>query len=794
MGKCFKGLRRALSVFMTVVVVMGSIPADAFAQMPNEEERQVEPAEEVLDQTTGEDDLEAAGTQDEAIDVIAGQDERLVERPEAQLEVAEGPELAVEESADTSEGEALLAEEGASGEPEALSEPVVAQDSVEDDALEAIEGQADQGTSKTSKAATPVPISKAKAAKIAAQPYTGKAAKPAVSLTYGGTKLKAGTDYRVSYASNKKPGTATVTVAGRGNFAGTRTLKFKIVAPSVSYGVHRQTYGDQDDVANGVVAGTTGEGKRLEAVWISLGKQFPVAGGITYRTHVQTYGWQSWVRNGAVAGTRGKGKRLEAVQVKLTGKMAKKYDVWYRAHAQKVGWTAWARNGQACGTVGLGWRLEALQVLVRPKGQRAPGKVAGVTSNVPERYIGNPGVRYRALPAGGSWTKWASGSARGAGGGGAVCALQAKLGTSAPSGSLRSRLRVRGGSWSAWAKDGATSGDAAGTGADAVQMKLSGRAAVYFDVWYRVSASGLGWLGWARNGKSAGTGGSSRPVESIQVAILPKGASAPGPTNGPYRLLSVRKGLEAAEGSRSVTGFGGFEPSDVASDGISEAIDEIRKNGYDVGLIMMDLTSCKGVAYNCDGLFYGASSIKAPYITSVVSQNPEALTKYQYDIQQTLFYSWDYHYKQVYYGYGKDPMRTWCADSGARASIAESLPWAYYTARDLALMWGHSYVWYEKSEAVEELGTWCERPNISTIHDTLGGKYRTRSKGGWIAAGGRIVEGLNGGGPEFDVTDDGGIVYAKNGAYVMAIMSSIPADHGALHTLTAAIDAAHDEM
>ncbi|MBR3159166.1 MAG: hypothetical protein IKF14_08715, partial [Atopobiaceae bacterium] len=313
-------------------------------------------------------------------------------------------------------------------------------------------------------------------------------------------------------------------------------------------------------------------------------------------------------------------------------------------------------------------------------------------------------------------------------------------------------------------------------------------------VWYRVRVGDLGWLGWARNGKSAGTGGDSKPVEAIQVKIVPKGGAAPGPTKGRYRLLSVRTVLEQAEASRSVAGFGGYKPSDAVSDNIYNAIDEIRGKGYDIGFIMMDLTSCEGVAYNCDGLFYGASSIKAPYIASVVSQHPEALNSYQYDIQQTLFYSYDYHYKQVFYGYGKDPMRTWCEESGARPSIAESLPWAYYTARDLALMWAHNYLWYARSETVEKLGTWCERPNISTIHDTLGGKYRTRSKGGWIADGGRIVAGLNGGGPEFDVTDDGGIVYANNGAYVMAIMSSVPANHGALHTLTATIDAAHDEM
>lgn len=72
--------------------------------------------------------------------------------------------------------------------------------------------------------------------------------------------------------------------------------------------------------------------------------------------------------------------------------------------------------------------------------------------------------------------------------------------------------------------------------------------------------------------------------------------------------------------------------------------------------------------------------------------------------------------------------------------------------------------------------------------------YRTRSKGGWVSDGGATSPDVNGGGPLWDVTDDGGIVYAKNGAYVMAIMSSIPADHDSLHALTAAIDAAHSEM
>lgn len=59
--------------------------------------------------------------------------------------------------------------------------------------------------------------------------YTGKSLKPAVTVKNGSTKLKAGTDYTVSYSANKNLGTATVTVKGKGSYTGTVTKNFKIV-------------------------------------------------------------------------------------------------------------------------------------------------------------------------------------------------------------------------------------------------------------------------------------------------------------------------------------------------------------------------------------------------------------------------------------------------------------------------------------------------------------------------------------------------------------------------------------
>ncbi|SCW29947.1 Glucan-binding domain-containing protein (YG repeat) [Ruminococcaceae bacterium YRB3002] len=69
---------------------------------------------------------------------------------------------------------------------------------------------------------------------IPAQTYTGSAIKPAVTVKYNGNTLTSGTDYTVSYADNVNVGTATVTVTGRGTYAGTKTATFSIVANTSS--------------------------------------------------------------------------------------------------------------------------------------------------------------------------------------------------------------------------------------------------------------------------------------------------------------------------------------------------------------------------------------------------------------------------------------------------------------------------------------------------------------------------------------------------------------------------------
>ena len=65
---------------------------------------------------------------------------------------------------------------------------------------------------------------------IADQTYTGSAITPTVTVQDGSTVLTLGTDYTVAYSNNVNTGTATVTVTGMGNYSGTATANFTILA------------------------------------------------------------------------------------------------------------------------------------------------------------------------------------------------------------------------------------------------------------------------------------------------------------------------------------------------------------------------------------------------------------------------------------------------------------------------------------------------------------------------------------------------------------------------------------
>lgn len=89
-------------------------------------------------------------------------------------------------------------------------------------------GYTETTTTNRAKVRVTTPLSRATIGSIAAQTYTGKGITPSVTVKYNGITLTNGTDYTVSYSNHINPGTATVTITGKGYYTGSRVINFTI--------------------------------------------------------------------------------------------------------------------------------------------------------------------------------------------------------------------------------------------------------------------------------------------------------------------------------------------------------------------------------------------------------------------------------------------------------------------------------------------------------------------------------------------------------------------------------------
>lgn len=161
----------------------------------------------------------------------------------------------------------------------------------------------------------------------------------------------------------------------------------------VRYRVHIQTYGDQQGwVYNGAYAGTRNLSKRLEELQVQIVPKesknaSPKEASVSYRVHRQTYGWEPLdVSDGTVSGTTGQAKRLEGIQISVSGKYSG--SVKYQTQVQTYGWNGWKSDGLTAGTTGQAKRLEAIQIVLVKKTDKAPGATFnGVTSAVSACYV-----------------------------------------------------------------------------------------------------------------------------------------------------------------------------------------------------------------------------------------------------------------------------------------------------------------------------------------------------------------------------------------------------------------------
>ncbi|WKY46953.1 hypothetical protein Q5O24_11365 [Eubacteriaceae bacterium ES3] len=156
-------------------------------------------------------------------------------------------------------------------------------------------------------------------------------------------------------------------VMSSGVWAASETLETASTV-GVEYKTHIQDYGWESEwKEDGVLSGTVGQGKRLEALRIELTGNYPSDAEIQTYVHVQNYGDKGPFTMGQDAGTSGEGLRLERIRLVLKNLPA--YTLAYNVQVENYGWlrdeydtTDWFRSGEVAGTTGMGLRLEGIRI------------------------------------------------------------------------------------------------------------------------------------------------------------------------------------------------------------------------------------------------------------------------------------------------------------------------------------------------------------------------------------------------------------------------------------------------
>lgn len=232
----------------------------------------------------------------------------------------------------------------------------------------------------------------------------------------------------------------------------------------------------------------------------------------------------------------------------------------------------------------------------------------------------------------------------------------------------------------------------------------------------------------------------------------------------------------------------------AALDQLTQATRTIEDAGFEVGYVLLDVNTGMTVSYNADDTFYSASSIKGPFVTSVVEYElGDSVQSESRRIDAILVYSDNAAYDSFRSSYGSGSFARMVQASGAegmpshgandlieqaatsqRAGGLADDWYEFYTPNQLLAFWRQSYDFLSSDQPG---ATWLadafSHPEKSAIHAAAGGVGTTWSKAGWYP----------GTDSAYGTTVDAGVIRTDSGDVIVALMTNKPEDFAALEEL-----------
>lgn len=216
---------------------------------------------------------------------------------------------------------------------------------------------------------------------------------------------------------------------------------------------------------------------------------------------------------------------------------------------------------------------------------------------------------------------------------------------------------------------------------------------------------------------------------------------------------------------------------------VQSILQRFHENGSNVSFIVLDLNTGNVFSLNSEDSFYGASTIKGPYVAALNKFSPEMVDEYTESVMEnTIQWSSNEDYENLHYLYGNGDMYDMTEYTDVSDSIIDEYNWyPYLTATELTKLWIGTYIYF--FEDTNENSEWCQSlytdSRESFIHSALGDNYTVYTKPGWYSDWEDVSR------------NDAGIVMADGHDYILTIMSDAFDSYDDLEDLAAALDETH---
>ena len=157
---------------------------------------------------------------------------------------------------------------------------------------------------------------------------------------------------------------------------------------------------------------------------------------------------------------------------------------------------------------------------------------------------------------------------------------------------------------------------------------------------------------------------------------------------------------------------------------LEAALAPFEADGFDVGFVLMDIGTGRGLAYNLDEPIYGASSFKGPYCAyvaeSYVDGGQVAFSEVSDDFFNIIVYSDNDTYDAMRARFPDAKLVLWLDSLGIASSVAYDTWYPHYTARDSAKLWLSTYNYLKGgSTAAEALAKHFGRTDTSFMRTAV---------------------------------------------------------------------------